>query len=221
MSALVPAVEGGRWTLTVHRVDPARADVYLASVDDQVAVLRGFEGFAGRRLLQGQAEPGVHWLLDGWTDAGGMAGAGAAARTLASVAGLLQPPRELVTSVAVLAERPAAAAPAPTFALIAEAWVKAPCRGEYLATLRAVGARLVAAPGFGRRLLLEDQAQPLHFLVLDDWETERAAFTSFNRPQPPSAEMLRFLSLLAERRPPLAARAVGAWPARAAVGAWR
>ena len=72
--------------IAVHQVDPAREDVYLASVEDQAAVIGDSPDFRGRTVLRSQLEPGIFWLLDRWTDEQSMQMALASARTLSSVA---------------------------------------------------------------------------------------------------------------------------------------
>lgn len=199
-------------SIAIHRIDTAREDVYLASVDDQEAVIAQSDAFQGRTVMRSQLEHGVFWLVDEWTDLDSMQMALAAARTLASVAALVEEPRELLTAGEELARRPSADVDgleemAPFF-LIAEGWVKLPCLDEYLDTLRHQGQALVDEPGFLRRLLLADREGELHYYVIDQWAGERPAYESYQRRQVSQEEAMLFLSLFAERGKPMMATGV-------------
>lgn len=91
---------------------------------------------------------------------------------------------------------------------MAEGWIKEPCLQDYVATIREQARRLSAEPGFVQRLLLVDQADPLHRWVLDGWSGEQPAYDSFESNPVTETEALRFLALFAERGSPLVATAV-------------
>ena len=187
--------------LQVHQVDPARQDVYLASVRDQQMALEGYSAFQWRLTLSSQLDAGVFWLVDGWSDPDALQSGLAAGRTIASVAALAGPP---VTTTGTLRTLPRGAGlkvdkDEATFVLAVENWVKASCLGEYLATLETQAERLAGEAGFQQRLLLRDTDDPLHFHLLDRWQDEVSAFTSYGRRQASPLEAARFLSLLAER----------------------
>lgn len=154
-------------------------------------------------------QPGAYWLLDGWTDESAMQMGLASARTLSSVAALLDEPRQIVAEGEELCRRPAAGVDGnpgeEPFFLIAEAWVKATCLDEYLETVRTEAGRLSCQAGFRRRLLLAVRHQENHFYVLDEWAGERPAYESFQRREVAQLEATRFLSLLAERGRPILA----------------
>lgn len=195
------------YALEIHRVDPAREDVYLASVQDQEAVISDAEGFIGRTVLRSQVEEGVYWLLDGWIDEDAMQMAMSAARTLASVGGLIDEPRQLALDGEEISKRPVVPDPAleDPFFMASEAWVKPPCLLDYLETIRTQGRVLAATDGFRRRLLLTDRNGEAHHFVVDHWTSERAAYESYQSRQTPELEATRFLSLLSERGRPLLA----------------
>lgn len=197
------------YAIAEHRIDVPREDVYLASVDDQQAVLAGSDDFHGRTVLRHQVSPGAYWLLDGWTDEAAMQMGLASARTLSSVAALLEEPREIVTAGEELARRPIAEVDGSggedPFFLIADTWVKAPCLDEYLETVGIEGRRLTGEAGFRRRLLLAVRGDENHFYVLDEWAGERAAYESFQNRAVSQIEATRFLSLLSERGRPILA----------------
>ncbi len=188
------------YSLGVHRIDAAREDVYLASVQDQEAVIASAEGFRGRMLLRSQVDGGVFWLLDAWSDEDAMRYALAAARTLASVAALIEEPREVLLQGAG-----DSAGGSEGFFLGSESWVKQPCLHDYEQTVRDRGESLGREPGFRSRLLLADRADELHRFVVDHWSSERDAHAAYQRRQVPEVEATRFLSLLAERGRPLLA----------------
>ncbi len=190
------------YSLAVHRIDPAREDVYVASVQDQEAVVSGADGFQGRLLLRSQVDPSVFWMLDAWSDEDAMRYALAAARTLASVASLVEEPRELLLD----GERGPGGSGG--FFLASESWVKEPCLDDYEHTVLAQGESLAREPGFIARLLLTDRADELHRFVIDEWSGERDAHAAYQRRQVSEIEATRFLSLLAERGKPLLATAV-------------
>jgi quinol monooxygenase YgiN len=187
--------------LQVHRVDPARQDVYLASVRDQEIVLEGSSAFQWRLVLSSQVESGLYWLVDGWSDLVALQSGLAASRTIASVAALVEPPVVTTGRMQTLPPElgPNGEGDEPTFVLAVENWVKAPCLSEYLATLETQAERLRGEAGFQQRLLLRDTGDQLHFHLLDRWSDEEAAFASFGRRRSSPLEAVRFLSLLAER----------------------
>ena len=191
------------YTVEVHRIDPAREDVYLASVQDQQAVLAGSPDFHGRNVLRSQVERGCFWLMDAWTDEDAMQMGLASARTLSSVAALVEEPRVIITEGEELARRPSADVDGPTegdpFFLVADSWVKSVCVQDYLETVRAQALRLSDEPGFRRRLLLTARDGENHFFVADEWAGERLAYDSYQRRPVSQIEATRFLSLLAER----------------------
>ncbi len=197
------------FTIEVHRVDPARQDVYLASVQDQEAVLAGSADFHGRNVLRSQVEQGVYWLMDAWTGEGAMQSGLASARTLSSVAALMEEPEVIITEGEELARRPSADVDGPAasdpFFLAADTYVKAPCVDDYLATVRAQALRLSDEPGFRRRLLLSARSGEHRFFVIDEWAGEREAYDSYQRRPVTQIEATKFLSLLAERGRPFMA----------------
>ncbi len=189
------------YSLGMHRIDTAREDVYLASVQDQEAVIAEADGFQGRMLLRSQVDEGVFWLLDAWSDEDAMRYALAAARTLASVAALIEEPREILLEGA----GGHSAGGSEGFFLGSESWVKQPCLHDYEQTVRDQGESLRREPGFRSRLLLADRTDELHRFVLDHWSSERDAHAAYQRRQVSEVEATRFLSLLAERGKPLLA----------------
>ena len=191
----------------MHRIDPTREDVYLASVQDQEAVLAGSEDFHGRNILRNQVEAGSFWLMDGWSDESAMQMGLASARTLSTVAALIEQPRVVLAGGEELARRPAAeidgqAEESAPFFLVADTWVKGACLEAYLATVNEQAQRLSGEPGFRRRLLLAVREGEHHYLVADQWASERAAYDSFQRRPVSQIEATKFLSLLAERGRP-------------------
>lgn len=195
------------YAIQIHRIDQAREDVYLASAADQEAVIAESEDFHGRTVLRSQTE-GVFWMIDAWTDREGMERSLAAARTLASVAALEEEPVQVLTEGEELASRPATGgdgADSLPLLLIAQNWVKEVCEQEYVDTVGRLGHELASEEGFRRRLLLRDLEHALRFFVVDWWESERAAYESYQRRQTTELEATRFLSLLAERGKPLIA----------------
>jgi len=197
------------YTVEIHRIDPLREDVYLASVQDQEAVLAGSPDFHGRNVLRSQVEEGCFWLMDAWTDEDAMQMGLASARTLSSVAALVEEPRVTVTEGAELSRRPSAdvdgAAAGDPFFLVADSWAKSVCLDDYLETVRAQALRLTEEPGFRRRLLLTAREGDNHFFVVDEWAGERAAYDSYQRRPVSQIEATRFLALLAERGRPFMA----------------
>ncbi len=199
MAILGPRLMWG--VLQVHEVDPARQDVYLASVRDQQMALEAYSAFRWRLTLSSQLEAGVYWLVDGWSDLEALHSGLAASRTIASPAALAGPPVTTTGTVRTLPREvgPKVEGSEATFVLAVENWVKAPCLKEYLATLETQAERLAGEAGFQQRLLLRDTGDPLHFHLLDRWQDEASAFASFGRRQSSPLEAARFLSLLAER----------------------
>jgi len=197
------------YTIEMHRIDSNREDVYLASVQDQEAVLSGSSDFHGRNVLRGQLEPGSFWLMDAWTDESAMQMGLASARTLSTVAALLEEPRVVITEGEEVARRPSADVDGPRggdpFFLVADTWVKAVCLDEYLATVATQAGRLTEEAGFRRRLLLTSREGENHFYVVDEWASEQFAYDSFQRRPVSQIEATRFLSLLAERGRPFLA----------------
>ncbi|GAC1660388.1 MAG: hypothetical protein PVS2B1_17370 [Candidatus Dormibacteraceae bacterium] len=200
------------YAIAEHKIDRPREDVYLASVDDQQAVLAGSEDFHGRTVLRHQVNRGAYWLLDGWTDESAMQMGLASARTLSSVAALVEEPREILTAGEELSRRPSAEVDGSEgedpFFIIADTWVKTNCLPEYLDTVRAEANRLSGEAGFRRRLLLTVRGDDNHFYVMDQWAGERAAYESFQSRAVSQIEATRFLSLLSERGRPILATGI-------------
>ena len=193
--------------IAIHQVDPAREDVYLASVEDQTAVIEGSSDFRGRTVLRSQLEPGTFWLLDRWTDEESMQMAQASARTLASVAALLQEPVVLLADGEPVAVREGSPGEVPFF-MVADTWVKSACVDDYEAAVEKQGRALADRPGFRRRLVLRVRDADHRYLIADEWTGERAAYEAFQTNEVTEAEAMRFLSLVAERGRPLLATAV-------------
>lgn len=195
------------YAISIQQVDPARQDVYLASVADQEAAIGESADFRGRTVLRSQTDVGRYWTIDAWTDRQAMELALAAARTLASVAALQEEPVQVLTTGEELARAsPSVQGDAEDgFFLVAENWVKEVCVEEYLETLARLGRELSAEGGFHRRLLLRDVERSLRFFVVDWWESERAAYQCYERRRTSEVEATRFLALLAERGKPLIA----------------
>lgn len=192
--------------ISIQRIDPAREDVYLASVDDQERVVAGSPDFGGRTVLRSQSEPGLYWLLDEWRDEAAMRLALAMARTIATPAALVEEPREIYAEGDEVAR---GLAPGDLgFTLAGEGWIKDPCLDEYERTVRIQADRMREQPGFLRRLLLTDRADRLHRWVVDGWASEKAAYDSFQSSQVTESEGLRFLALFAERAAPLFATTI-------------
>lgn len=192
---------------SVHRIDPAREDVYLASVDDQEAVIAGSGDFIRRTVLRDQAAAGRFWLVDEWRDEEAMRLALAMARTIASVAALAEEPVERLADADEVA-RGLSGSSGAGFCMAGEGWLKEPCLAEYEVTVRRQAERIREEPGFVRRLLLTDRADPRHRWVLDEWESERHAYDSFQGNPITEGEALRFMALFAERGTPLFATVI-------------
>ncbi len=197
------------WGVQVQTIDPERMDPYLASVSDQEQALGDSEKFIGRLVLRSQRRPDRFWLIDAWTEQYAMESAAVALRTLSSVAGLVEAPREVPTvqvpvggaRLALPGGEPRAPdAPLPFF-LLAEAHVKPVCVDEYISSQDAFTRELEEEPGFRARRLLRDVRKPAHFITVDEWSSERDAYEAFERRQNAVSEitMTRFLALLSER----------------------
>lgn len=195
-------------SISAHRIEPSREDVYLASLEDQEAVLRAYGGLAERLVLRSQLEPGSYRVVDCWESEGSLQSALAATRTFSTPAALVEEPAVSEAELENVTRGAGGADAGPAFYLVAEGWVKEPCLDEYLATVRAQAAELAVEPGFRRRLLLRDRAGGLHFWVLDEWAAERSAYDAYSSRRVPESETLRFLSLFAERGRPLIANGV-------------
>ena len=199
------------YAISIQQIDSSREDVYLASVQDQEAVIDDGHHFKGRTVLRSQVEEGTYWLIDAWTDEPAMQMALAAARTLATVAALVEVPKQLLADGEELARRTRvavggpAAEPPPPFFLIGENWVKEFCVGDYRAEVLVRGRGLLEEPGFTRRLMLIDRERAHHYWVIDEWASERDAYESYERRVTPEIEATRFLSFLAERVKPILA----------------
>jgi len=195
------------WGVQIQTIDPERLDPYLASVADQEQALSDSEKFLQRLVLRSQRRPDRFWLIDAWTAQYAMESAAIALRTLSSVAGLVDAPREVATSqVPVGTTRPHSAAPrskdAPLpFFLLAEAHVKPVSVPDYIASQDVFAHELESEDGFTARRLLRDVHEPAHFITVDEWASEREAFEAFERRQNAVSEitMTRFLALLSER----------------------
>lgn len=193
--------------ISIQRIDPAREDVYLASVDDQERVVAESPDFVRRTVLRSQAESGLFWVLDEWREEAAMHLALAMARTIATPAALIEEPRELAADGEEVA-RGLGAAGDGGFTLVGEGWIKQACLGEYERAVRVQADRIREEPGFLRRLLLVDRRDPLHRWVVDDWSSERAAYDSFQASRISEGEALAFLALFAERGTPLFATTI-------------
>jgi len=171
------------------------------------SLLAGTEESPGRTVLRSQLEPGTFWLLDRWTDEQSMQMAQASARTLASVAALLEEPVVLLAegeSVAVREESPDEV----PFFMVADTWVKSACVDDYEAAVEKQGRALADRPGFRRRLVLRVRDADHRYLVADEWTGERAAYEAFQTNEVTEAGAMRFLSLGAGGGRPLLATAV-------------
>lgn len=199
------------YAIAVQHIDAAREDVYLASVQDQQAVIDDGNFFKGRTILRSQVEEGAYWLIDGWMDEPAMQMGLAAARTLATVAALVEEPKQLLADGDELARRAEVSLngggdePPPPFFLIGENWVKEACVTDYEAEVLVRGRGLLEEPGFTRRLMLRDRQREHHYWVIDEWASERDAYESYERRVTPEIEATRFLSFLAERGKPILA----------------
>lgn len=194
-------------SMSIHRVDEGREDVYLASVDDQEGVMAVSGDFIRRTVLRDQVAPGHFWLIDEWRDEEAMRLALAMARTIASVAGLVEEPVERMADADEIA-RGLAETSGPGFCMVGEGWLKEPCLVEYQDTVRRQADRVREEPGFVRRLLLTDRRDPLHRWVIDEWASERHAYDSFQGNPITEGEALRFMALFAERGTPLFATTI-------------
>lgn len=193
--------------ISVQLIDPSREDVYLASVDDQERVMAESGDFCGRTVLRSQGEAGRFWLVDRWLSEESMGLALSVARTISTVAGLVEEPRQDVADAEELAHGSATGQQA-GFCLVAEGWLKDASLDEYEATVQVQAERLRTEDGFLRRLRLVDRTDHRHRWVLDEWAGERAAYESFQRSAVSEGDALRFLALFAERRPPLFATTI-------------
>lgn len=198
------------WGVQIQSVDLRRLDPYLESVADQEQALQDSDSFAGRLVLRSQPRPDRFWVIDAWTDRYALQSAAIMLRTLSSVAGLVDPPREILTEQVVVGARRELVAPRAVlrtsedglpFFLIVENRVKAVVVSQYQEMQDQFAAELEEEPGYGSRMLLRDVGDDAHFLVIDSWRSERAAFEAFERRQGTVSEitMTRFLALLSER----------------------
>lgn len=197
------------WAVQIQTVDVARLDPYLASVADQEDTLGESPAFAGRLVLRSQRRPDRFWLVDAWTDRYSLEAGAITLRTLCSVAALVEEPREIPTEQVPVGSAPIAVEPRPPraeddplpFFMIAENRVRPVVLDDYLAMQDQFARDLENEAGFVRRLLLRDVRDAAHFLVIDEWESERHAFEAFQRREAVVSEITttRFLSLLADR----------------------
>lgn len=193
----------------MQTIDADRLDQYLASVADQEGALRESAAFAGRLVLRSQRLPNRFWIVDAWTDRYSLESGAITLRTLSSVAGLAEQPREIPTEQVPIGGRELRAPiPGPRdsteplpFFLIAENRVKPVVLDEYLTMQDDFTTAIEGEPGFRRRLLLREVRENAHFLIIDEWRSERDAYEAFERRQATVSEitMTRFLALLSER----------------------
>jgi quinol monooxygenase YgiN len=198
------------WNVQSQIADLERLDQYLESVSDQERPLRESEYFTGRLMLRSQRSPERFWVLDAWTEKIALDAGTIMLRTMATVAGLLEPPHEVpMEQIAVGSnglgdvespKRGSDEDPLPFF-LIAENHVKPVSVDEYILTQDGFTRELESFDGFRRRLLLQDTRRRAHFMVMDEWESERKAFDAFEKRSAVVDEitMTRFHSLLQER----------------------
>lgn len=197
------------WNVQSQTADLERLDSYLESVADQERPLRESEYFTGRLMLRSQRNPERFWVLDSWTQKIALDAGTIMLRTMASVAAILEPPHEVPMEQLpvgtngigeVTSPKRAEADPLPFF-LIAENHVKPVNLDEYILTQDAFTRELELIDGFRRRLLLQDVRKKAHFMVMDEWESERKAFEGFEKRSAVIDEVTatRFRALLQER----------------------
>lgn len=160
-------------------------------------------------MLRSQRNPARFWLVDEWADRRSLETGSIAVRTLSSVAALTEAPRELATEQIPLGARGSTRLAAPVrepddplpLFLIVENYVKPAAVEEYLAMQEEFTAELEAHEGFCGRLLLRDLGEPLHLLVIDQWQNEPKAFAAFEDRQSSldPITMTRFRALLSGR----------------------
>lgn len=198
------------WGIQVQTIDIARLDPYLASVGDQDNAMREASAYAGRLVLRSQVRSERFWLLDAWRDRISLETGAITLRTLSSVAGLTEAPREIRTEQVSVGSAPLTVpddrvmsdeSEALPFYPIVENRVKRVRVDDYLESQSKFVGELEQEEGYRLRLLLRDVEDPCHFFVIDEWATERQAFEAFERRQGSVSEieMTRFLALLQER----------------------
>lgn len=201
------------WGVSIQTVDLGKLDAYLESVADQEGALGDALGYTGRLVLRSQRRPDRFWVIDGWSDRRSLETATITVRTLSSVAGLSEEPRVIsavelpVGGTAAEPSGPRELRQAPgqlPFYMIAENWIKRVVTDQYLEMQETLTRGLEGEPGYGRRMLLQDLAEPVHYLVLDQWDSEQLAFEAFERRQESlsQTEMQRFLGFMAKRGEP-------------------
>ncbi|HZB98010.1 MAG TPA: antibiotic biosynthesis monooxygenase family protein [Candidatus Sulfotelmatobacter sp.] len=213
------------WGVSIQTIDVGRLDAYLASVSDQEGALADSQGFYGRMVLRSQRRHDRFWLVDCWSDELSLSTATIQLRTVSSVAGLIEEPRTIDSIQIRVGKGVLPVLPKPVkqgvrpdqegarqpqtsgmlrFYLIAENWIKRVSGPEYLEVQQKFTQEMEEEEGFRCRLLLRDLAEPVHYLVIDEWESEQFAFEAFERRQARLSEatMSRFLSFMAKRGEP-------------------
>lgn len=197
------------WNVQSQIADLERLDQYLESVSDQERPLRTSEYFTGRLMLRSQRSPERFWVLDSWTEKIALDAGMIMLRTMSSVAAVMEPPHEVPMEQLpvgtngvgeVSSPKREEADPLPFF-LIVENHVKPISVDEYILTQDGYTRELELIDGFRRRLLLQDVRKRTHFMVMDEWETERKAFEGFEKRSAVMDEVTttRFRALLQER----------------------
>ena len=197
------------WNVQRQIANLEKLDAYLESLSDQERPLRQSEYFMGRVVLRSQVGAERFWVLDAWTEKIALDAGMIMLRTLASVAGLAEDPRQVSFEQLEVGskgmgevESPNRAEDAPLpFFLISENHVKAVTVDEYILTQDQFTRELEPFDGFRRRLLLQDIRSTGHFMVIDEWASEKQAYEAYEKRSTVIDEITttRFLALLQER----------------------
>lgn len=197
------------WNVQSQVADLERLDAYLESVSDQERPLRGSEYWTGRLMLRSQRNPERFYVLDAWTEKIALDAGTIMLRTMSSVAAILEPPHEVPMEQLPVGSNGIGEVSSPKrteddplpFFLIVENHVKPVSLDEYILVQDGFARELERIDGFRRRLLLQDVRKKAHFMVVDEWESERTAFEGFEKRSANIDEVTstRFRALLQER----------------------
>ena len=197
------------WNVQRQIADLEKLDAYLESLSDQERPLRQSEYFTGRVVLRSQVGTERFWVLDAWTEKIALDAGMIMLRTLASVAGLAEDPRQVSFEQLEVGSNGMGEVESPKreeddplpFFLISENHVKAVTVDEYILTQDQFTRELEPFEGFRRRLLLQDIRSKGHFMVMDEWASEKQAYEAYEKRSTVIDEITttRFLALLQER----------------------
>ncbi|MGH7687492.1 MAG: hypothetical protein ACREN2_11850 [Candidatus Dormibacteria bacterium] len=197
------------WNVQRQIADLGKLDGYLESLSDQERPLRQSEYFTGRVVLRSQVDAARFWVLDSWTEKIALDAGTIMLRTLASVAGLSEEPRQVPFEQLevggnglgeVESPKREEADPLPFF-LISENHVKNVTVDDYILAQDQFTRELEPFDGYRRRLLMQDIRRRQHFMVIDEWASERQAYEAYEKRSAVMDEVTttRFQALLQER----------------------